>query len=517
MKTVRFRILRYNPDSDSLRPSTYDVPARMGMTLLDALNYIFDNLDGTLAYRYSCRMGICGSCAISVNGKPMLACYTQVLDLGEEVVLEPLPNLQPIKDLVVDLSDFMNKFRVLKPYLLRAEPPPFDRELVQSISEQRKVWDYSLCTKCAACLGACPACTDENFPGPTHLSMLYRFMVDSRDQGLEERLNVYRDGIWLCTSCSSCDLVCPKEIKSSELVIETRKLMTDRGFPPKLAKDALFSLLDKHNPWGFPSGDRNEFLRGAGVRFLEEGAETGTLLFACCTSTFDLRCVEAAKALVQVLGHGGVDMITLGSDEWCCGDSALRLGETGLYGYLVEHNCSSFKKFDIKEIVTPSPHCYNTFKNEKMYSELGLNFEHHTQLLTKLIENGKLKFTKNLKARVTYHDPCFLGKYNKIYEEPRKILESIPGLELIEMKRKRENSFCCGGGGGRPWSEESVPHGEKPQMYRAREAVELDVDFMVTSCPFCLMMLSDAVKTLGLEEKLKVCDISALAAKTLCV
>lgn len=515
-KSVRFKIWRYNPDSDSFKPSVYEVPVHVGMTVLDALNYINDNFDGTFTYRYSCRMGICGSCAVSVNGKPMLACYTQVLDLGsDEVTIEPLPNFPPIKDLVVDISEFMKKFKVVKPYLLRVEPPPIDRELIQAIPDQKRIWDYTLCTKCAACFGACPACTDENFPGPTHLSMLYRFIADSRDQGLEERLNVYRDGVWLCTSCSSCDLVCPKNIKPSELVLEARKLLTEKGLPPKMAKDALLSLMNKYNPWNFPSKERNEFLREVGVKFLEGRAEAGTLLFACCTSTYDPRCTEAVKSTVQALKRGGVELTTLGSDEWCCGDPALRLGEAGLFEYLVEHNAPLFKKFNTTDVVTLSPHCYNAFKNEENYSDLGLNFKHHTQVLAELIDEGRLKFTKGLKVRVTYHDPCFLGKINKVYEEPRKILESIPGIELVEMKRNKENSFCCGGGGGRLWSEESVPHGEKPSIHRVREAIELEVDLIATACPFCLMMLSDAVKTMNLEEKLRVRDVGTLVNEVL--
>lgn len=508
---MKFKIFRYHPESQSFRTSTYEVPVRPGMTLLDALNYITDNLDGTLAYRYSCRMGMCGSCAISVNGKPMLACYTQVLDLGsDEVVIEPLPNLHPIRDLVVDLSDFMERFRQVKPYLLRVDPPPTGKELIQTISEHKKVWGLTLCTKCAACLGACPASADENFPGPTHLLVAYRFIADSRDQGLEERLNFYREGVWLCSSCSSCDLVCPKNIKPSEAIIEERKLITGRGFPPRTAKDALMSLVDKHNPWNFSQGERNGLLRELGVKFLGEGG-AGTLLFACCNSTYDPRCTEAVRSIIGVLKRVGVELTSLGMDEWCCGDPALRLGEAGLFECLVEHNSSMFQKFNLVDMVTISPHCFNVFKKEKRYSELGLNVKHHTQVLAELIDEGGLKFSKRLEARVTFHDPCFLGKINGVFEEPRKVLESIPGIELVEMKRNRENSFCCGGGGGRIWAEESVPHGERPSIRRVMEAAELGVDIIATACPFCLMVLGDALKTLNLEERIKALDVGTLA------
>lgn len=184
----------------------------------------------------------------------------------------------------------------------------------------------------------------------------------------------------------------------------------------------------------------------------------------------------------------------------------LRLGEKGLFEELAQHNIELFKKFNAQKIVTLSPHCYNTFKNDKPYADAKLNVQHYTQFLAEAIEQGKIKLSKPVKKRVAYHDPCFLGKRNDVFDEPRRILQAIKGLELVEMKRTRQSSFCCGGGAGRVWTEEAVTE-KRPSVNRIQEALGLNVDTLAVACPYCVTTFEDAVKVLDVEDKIKVRDV----------
>jgi Fe-S oxidoreductase len=210
--------------------------------------------------------------------------------------------------------------------------------------------------------------------------------------------------------------------------------------------------------------------------------------------------------MVSIFNQMGLSFATLGAEEWCCGDHILRLGEKGLFEELAEHNISMFRKFDAKKIITLSPHCYNTFKNDKPYSEADLNVQHYTQFLAEAIEGGKVKTSKLLNKRIAYHDPCFLGKRNNIFDAPRKILQSIGGVKLLEMKRTGQSSFCCGGGAGRVWTEDALPE-KRPSTNRVQEALDLGVDTLAVACPYCVTTLEDAVKVLDVENKIGVRDI----------
>jgi len=192
----------------------------------------------------------------------------------------------------------------------------------------------------------------------------------------------------------------------------------------------------------------------------------------------------------------------------------LRLGEKGLFEELAEHNISMFKQFGAEKIVTLSPHCYNNFKNDKPYSDAGLNVQHYTQFLVEVIESGSFKPAKPLKKRIAYHDPCFLGKRNDVFDAPRKILQSINGVELVEMKRTKQSSFCCGGGAGRVWTEDALPE-KRPSTNRLQEALGLNVDFVAVACPYCVTTLEDAVKVLDVESRIAVKDILELLKETL--
>jgi len=310
-------------------------------------------------------------------------------------------------------------------------------------------------------------------------------------------------------------LRCPKEIDCSYALDEERSFIVEDGMlVPRTAKDVFDSVFKYHNPLRMSPSKRTEWSKGLEIKELPSVGKTRILYFVCCSPSYDARNQEIARSVAQILRKAGNDFATLGNEEWCCGDHILRLGEKGLFEELAEHNMSLFKKYDFDSVVTLSPHCYYAFKNEKPYADIRINVQHYTQYLSEAIGRGKLKPTKAVEKKVTYHDPCFLGKRSKVYDEPRKILKSIPGLELVEMKRSRENSFCCGGGAGRVWTEEATPE-NRPCVDRVREALELEVEVVTTSCPFCVTTLEDAVKVLDAEDRIVVRDISELLMEAL--
>jgi Fe-S oxidoreductase len=210
--------------------------------------------------------------------------------------------------------------------------------------------------------------------------------------------------------------------------------------------------------------------------------------------------------MVYVFNSLNFDYAVLGTEEWCCGDHILRLGEKGLFEILAEHNIDAFKSVGAKNVLTLSPHCYNTFKHDKPYANMDLNIQHYSEFLVQAIERGKLAPKKTMNRRVTYHDPCFLGKRNGIYEAPRRVLRMIDGLELVEMKRTGEDSLCCGGGAGRTWTEDSTPE-KRPSVDRIREALAVGAEVVATACPFCVTTLEDAIKVLDVEDRIVVRDI----------
>jgi succinate dehydrogenase/fumarate reductase iron-sulfur protein len=516
VKVVEFRIRRYDPDTKRSYMSAFKVPIRRGTTILDVLNYIKENFDETLTFRHSCRMGICGSCAVNVNGKPMLACYTQVLDINADTItIEPLSNLPVIKDLVVDIQPFFQNFRRIRTVLIKP-PEAFKKleEFPQSPEDLKKYWDLTLCTKCSICYSACPAAIDERFLGPSALTANYRFIADSRDEGLNERLKVMADNVWLCTSCNSCTLFCPKLVNCSDSVVEDRSLLVEMGVIPRTVKDVLESVMKYHNPMGTHQSRRMAWAEGLNVKTYPNVTRADVLFFVCCSTAYDVRNREIARTMATIFDRLGVDYATLGEEEWCCGDHILKMGEKGLFEMLAEHNVAVFQKFNANRIVTVSPHCYNTFKNDKPYKDLALNVQHYTQFLAEALERGKLKPSKPYNRGVAYHDPCFLGKRNQIYDEPRHILQSVKGLELVEMRRTRESSFCCGGGAGRVWTEEAEPE-KRPCVNRVKEALELGVDVIAVACPFCVTTLEDAIKVLEVEDKIAVRDILEILKETL--
>lgn len=510
-KVVELKIRRFDPQSKRQYVSTYRVPIHKGTTVLDSLLYIKDNLDETLTFRHSCRMGICGSCAVNINGKPMLACYTQVLHLdADSLMVEPISNMPVIKDLVVDTKLFFDTLQKIKTYLIKPEATlKQPNEFTQTPQDLKKYWDLTLCIKCSICYSACPAAIDERFLGPATLTANYRFVTDSRDEGSSERLKPMADNIWLCTQCNSCTLFCPKLLGCANSIVDDHCLLVEAGNIPRTVKDVLESVYKYHNPMGTHQSKRMEWASGLNIKTFPEAIKSDVLFFVCCSTAYDQRNREIARTMASVLDKLGVSYVTLGTEEWCCGDHMLRMGEKGLFEELSMHNIEMFRKLNAEKIVTLSPHCYNTFKNDKPYADEKLNVQHYTQFLAEAIKKGKIKPSKTIRKKVAYHDPCFLGKRNEVYDAPREVLHAIDGLQLVEMKRTKQSSFCCGGGAGRVWTEEATPE-KRPCVDRVKEALDLGVDVIAVACPFCVTTLEDAVKVLDVENKIAVKDILEL-------
>jgi Fe-S oxidoreductase len=290
-----------------------------------------------------------------------------------------------------------------------------------------------------------------------------------------------------------------------------RNFLAQKGEVPSTIRDALENTLLHGNPWGRFRDRRADWAKDIGVKTLGE-ATADTLLYVGCAPSYDPRVQSVSMALVKILKEADLDFAILGKKETCCGNEIRRMGEETLFKKLVKDNTALFKKSGIKRIITISPHCFNAFKND--YPDLDLPVLHYTQILADFLETGKLKISKAVKALVTYQDPCFLGKQNLIFEEPRKVLTSIPGLEFAEMERSRQRSLCCEGGGGRMWAEGGT-EGTRNGEIRIKEAVALGAKVIATACPFCLLTLEDAVKISGSADQIVVKDISELLVEAI--
>jgi Fe-S oxidoreductase len=321
-----------------------------------------------------------------------------------------------------------------------------------------------------------------------------------------------RDIIFCCAMCAQCETICKNKsacVVSTEIVKKARELLLESGIVPKSIRDALTSTYRYGNPWGQLGSKRAEWAKGLKIKNFSLGENAEILYYVGCTTSYDTAVQEVARSMAFVLKEAGVDFGILGDQERCCGDPILRLGEKGLFEMLVEENLKLFEKFNVSRIVTSCPHAYDIFIKEYKQRGLKAEVQHHTLLLSELIDQGKLIPSKKVDAIVTYHDPCFLGRYNDIYEAPRKILKMIPGVTLVEMPRNMKDSFCCGGGGGMMWMDEVLTH-ERTCIKRAREAASVKPDIIVTACPFCLINLSDGIKAIDKENEIQVKDIAEL-------
>ena len=321
--------------------------------------------------------------------------------------------------------------------------------------------------------------------------------------------------LWACTTCRNCEDQCPVMNEHVDKIIDMRRyLVMTEGSMPAEAQRALNNIERQGNPWGINRRDRMKWLEGLNGEYevptVKDVDDFEYLFWVGSMGSFDRRTQKISQAFVKLMHAAGVKFAILGVEEKNSGDTVRRIGNEFLFQQLAEENIALFEAYGVKKIVTCDPHAYNTFKNE--YPEFGLKAEvyHHSQLLAQWIQEGRLKPTKEVRERITYHDSCYLGRYNEIYDKPRLILQSIPGVELVEMKRSGCDSMCCGAGGGLMWMEEH--EGTRINVTRTEQALEVNPTAIASACPYCLTMLSDGVKMKEMEDKVKTRDIAEILA-----
>ena len=364
--------------------------------------------------------------------------------------------------------------------------------------------ESAACTNCGRCERACPA-----FEAGTDLSPRL-YVQNLKDHIGEDRevvpISISENAVWSCTTCQACVEECPVLIDPQDFILETRRTLVLESKLDKEKISLLNNLTYAKNPLGSPQSDRKYLLSKAD----KYNSEKEYLYWVGCMPSLDPRARATAEALIEILKKANISFGILGEEEHCCGDPARRLGEEGRYQELVLENIATLKAYNVKKIIVSCAHGYNTFKNE--YKKFGFESEvyHHTEIINKLIESGKIDVEKSSEL-VTYHDPCYLGRINGKYEESRNILTK--SAKLTAMPRSRENSFCCGGGGSNYWYK--VTKKEPISHIRLKEAVNTDSETLAVACPYCLAMLEDAARSLGLNEKIKIKDLSEIVLKNI--
>lgn len=354
------------------------------------------------------------------------------------------------------------------------------------------------CYQCGKCDTVCPWNRVRKF------SM--RKLIQEASLGLTE---VEREEIWRCSTCGKCVQQCPRDVRQINDMVSLRRMATGYGIFPSAVKPVRAissSLTAQGNPFNEDRKTRADWAEGLKVKPFTEGMEI--LYFPCCYSSYDPRLKSVAKATARILNKAGVNYGILGTKENCCGESIRKTGNEEVFKRLAKENCKTFIENGVKKIVVSSPHCYHTFKNE--YTEFKMNLEvvHISQFLFELINEGKLEISKDYGKRITYHDPCYLGRHNGVYDEPRDVLKMIPGLELVEMPESRQDSMCCGMGGGRVWME-TEKH-ERFSNLRVEQAIELGAAELVTACPYCITALEDSRLVMNHADNIVVKDITEI-------
>jgi len=400
----------------------------------------------------------------------------------------------------------------------------------------KQLLDEYACTECGRCQENCPAFLTDKALSPSrvihhlklHLKEKGEVLISGKPEEslsesekalLEKQLIgdvVTEDEIWDCTTCGACMENCPVFIEHIQKLVDMRRylVLTESRFPAEV-QSVFRNMETNYNPWSMGYSSRADWAKGLDVKTFAEAGEADILFWVGCAGAFDDRAKKISEAMVKILKAAGVSFAILGEEEMCCGDSARRMGNEYLAQTLIQGNVEAMANYKFKKILVNCPHGYNTLKNE--YPQFGGDYEvvHHTEFLLELLRAGKLPMPKGLNGngRVCYHDSCYLGRYNEIYDEPRELLSAIPGATVVEMDRIRGKSFCCGAGGGRMWMEETV--GVRINEKRAEGAIQTGAKTIGVACPFCLTMFEDGMKAKGEEENIQVADIAELIAADL--
>jgi len=385
----------------------------------------------------------------------------------------------------------------------------------------KQLLDLDACTNCGRCQDACPAWATGKPLSPRKVVQdLKVHMLKAANNQANQSDNAptlvgeapSEAEIWACTTCGACQETCPVYVEHIVKIIDLRRnLVLAQSKMPESAQLMLRNMQSRGHPWaGIQSLRlRGDWTNGLELKLLAEGDNANTLFWVGCTGALVERNVEATLSMTRVLKAAGVEFGVLGDAETCCGDPARRAGYEFQFQIMAEQNIEIFKSHNIKEIITSCPHCYHTIKNE--YPRYGGDFKvvHYTQFIADLIRQGKLKLTNELNSKLTYHDPCYLGRYNRVYLEPRRILQAIPKAKLEEMGRSRNTSFCCGGGGGHMWIEEQ-PGTTKINQMRIEDVLKTGAEMVVTACPYCLQMFEESIEHKDMKDSLKARDLVEL-------
>jgi len=444
-----------------------------------------------------------------VNGHPGLACW-ELLQAG--MVIEPLRGFPVIADLVVERVDadlpaeglvFIHRGPAPKP----GQPERVLTPYLEQFNATRT------CINCFVCVSACPYVYAEEteFGGPKQMVEIAHQAYDPRQDDQGPLKIAWHHGVWDCVACMACTDICPQQIDARQHILDLRARLIEQptlqGLPRQVKRlnDSLYTL---HNPYHYPMTDKGNWAQGLGLKDLSQGETAEWLYFAGCAQSYDPRDQAVARGLAALFEQVGLDFGTLGEEEGCCGDPAQFTGEQGLYQHIRDRNAEVFDKYGVTKVVTTCPHGFNLLSNDIPGDRM---VRHYTQVLAELIGQKQLKFTRKLKRTVTYHDSCYLGRYNGIYDHPRQVLQAIPGVRLVEMKDSREYSLCCGGGGGGSFMDIKA----KPRLswVRIRQALEVGAEVIAVACPLCRLALEDAANSL--EADLEVRHISELVSQAL--
>jgi Fe-S oxidoreductase len=414
----------------------------------------------------------------------------------------------------------------------------------------RNLLDNVACTECGRCQEACPAYATGKPLNPKAVILdLKDYMLEQGPKLLKARqmeavppatqinesrmteaahrahdLNVADvamvgdvitdDVLWACTTCQACISACPVFIEPMARIVDMRRylVLEQSRFPAEVNR--TFTNMERNgNLWEFPAAQRGDWAKPLNIPTLAEAPDAEIVFFVGCFGSFDQRNRKTVEAFARILQAAGIKFAILGKEEKCNGDPARRIGNEYLYQTLAQENIETMNGYHVKKVVTACPHCFNTIKNE--YPQFGGHYEvlHHTQLIDQLIKEGRIQLSNSIDEKVTYHDPCYLGRYNDEYDAPREILTAIPGIRLEEMPRNRQKSFCCGGGGGRIFMEEHI--GKRINNTRMQEAADTGASTLAAACPFCMSMFEDARKSIGVQEEIRTQDVAELVARAM--
>ncbi|MBI2305367.1 MAG: 4Fe-4S dicluster domain-containing protein [Chloroflexi bacterium] len=418
-------------------------------------------------------------------------------------------------------------FRRLEP--MGTLPPIKDLETAESFGAARlesftwkELLDGYACAVCGRCSDACPANLSGKVLSPMHVveSIKECLLRDgpgvARGEASEPVTGheVPEQAVWDCLTCGACMAECPVTVEHVNSIVDMRRyLVLEEARMPEQTQMTLTNIERRGHPWRGTQLTRETWTQGLNIKKASPDDPGEVLYWVGCTGALEERSTKVVIALAQVLQRGGVDFRILGNGEMCCGDPARRMGNEYLYQTLVQQNIEALRGYGVTKIVTHCPHCYNTLKNE--YPQFGGRFEvtHHTQFLAQLLETGRLRLSKALDTEIAYHDSCYLGRHNSIYREPRRILDFIPQVELVEFPRSGRRSFCCGAGGGHLWMEESG--GTRINQMRVEEAMKTQAKVIATACVYCLQMMEDGIKGKNVEGTMEVADVAELLQRAM--